>query len=195
MSLVNHVNHIALDLGIPVRFDQLAEDQEQFVGIYRTGCQVIVSIFLRVEVETAEHAHIKQPGNDLFDIRAQCMVAKIHQGLGPLAKGLGNESCHAPIANICMIESRFKHLVLHKNSLFALQFFVDLAQRINQVLLAAAEIALTGIVGSIGKPEGQNRRTCIPHDLDAFQQVIHGLGPDGRIIIGHGAVEILVLLE
>jgi hypothetical protein len=64
---------------------------------------------------------------------------------------------------------------------------VDGAHRVEVALEGAGEVGLAGEVGAVGDPDGEGFGIKGLADLDAFEVVLDGLSPRGRVGVGEGA--------
>ena len=60
----------------------LVEDAENLVGIDGAQSQIVVGVPAIVEMESADHLVMQQPGHDLLDVLRLIVMAGIHQNVG-----------------------------------------------------------------------------------------------------------------
>ncbi len=122
-------------------------------------------------------------------------MAGIHEYLGLRTGGLRQHQRHAPIGDIGVIEGGLEGLILDQHALSAGQGGVGLLQAFGEPAAAMAHVLRAGVIGAVGKPEGQIAAAQLLLDLHAIQNVIHGFLADGRIGIADGAVLVVLILK
>jgi len=126
------------------------------------------------------------------------MVARVDQHFGPLARLAAQGVAHAPIGQVGVIERGLERFVLDKQRPLGPAGVHRLAhrpQRLGQVVLAAADIILAGIVRAVGQPQTQMTRADRPAKLDRIEHVPHGGAAHFRIGIAKRAELVNLILE
>ena len=79
VTLIHHVGDLGRVAGLPRIEADLVEDAEHLVRIDGAERQVVIGIAAVVEVESAEHAVVQQPRDDLLDVLRLVVVPGIDQ--------------------------------------------------------------------------------------------------------------------
>ena len=117
----------------------------------------------------------------MLDIGAHGMVAQIDQHFCFGATFVGKGERHAPVGDIGVIESRLEELVFDQHAATFRQGVVSLFQALFKPALATCDIRLTGVVRAVGKPQTEQFRIGLAHDVDTFVHVIQRLLSHCRI--------------
>ncbi len=88
-----------------------------------------------------------------------------------------------------------KNLYSSTKSLVGTDVLVDGGQRFGQPVLAAADVALAGVVGAVGQPDLQVARPGLVHHLDAGEVMVDGLLRTRLVGVGEAAELVVVVLE
>ena len=74
-----------------------------------------------VEVESANHFVMQQPGHDLLDILRLIVMTGIHQHIS-LRTGIARQQeRHAPVGDVSVIKGRLERFVLDQQSLLGIE--------------------------------------------------------------------------
>ncbi len=195
VRLIDHIGDVKRLALLGLGPDDLAEDAEHLVGVDAAHGQVVVAVAAVVEVESAKHLLVDQPGDDLLDVLGQVVVAGVHQHLGLRAGGFGVEEGHAPVGDVGVVEGRFKGLVLHQHGHARRHGLVHLAKAVGEALLAGPDVVLPGIVGAVGEPQREVLAARGLADGHAVQAVLDGLAADFRIAVAEAAPLVALVLK
>ena len=185
----------AFSPALPLEEADLVEDAEDGVGVDAAQREVVVGVAAVVEVEAAQHVLAEQPGHDLLDVLALVVVAGVHQHLGVRAGALAQHVGHAPIGDVGGVKGRFEGLVFDQHAHVAAHLGVDHAQPLVKPLLAGADGACAGVAGPIGEPQREVAGAALFLDLDAVQNVRHGVAAHFGVGVAQRAVGVALILE
>ena len=94
----------------------LAHDPEELEGVDRADDEVVVRVLAVVEVEAAEQALGQQERDDLLDVRALRVVARVDEHLRLRAEAAADERGRAPVGQVGAVEGRLEELVLDEQA-------------------------------------------------------------------------------
>jgi hypothetical protein len=178
-----------------VRLDHLMHDPEQLERIGGAHHQVVVGVEAAVEVEAAQAVGAQQQGHDELDVRARGVVAGVHHHQGPGTQRLAVQQAGAPVGDVSGVEGRLEQLVLKQHPLARRQPRVDGRQRLGQAVLPGPDVVLARVVGAVGEPQFEVGRSGGVHDVDALEQVGHGLLAHPWVGVADAAQLVVVVLE
>ena len=118
--------------------------------------------------------------DDLLDVHALGVMAHVDEHARALAEALADEQRRAPIGEVGGIEGGLEELVLDEVLLLGRQRGIDPRERVEHALAPLDQIVLARVVGAVGEPQRLRGRAERAGDLDALEQVLLGLGADGR---------------
>ena len=95
------------------------ENAEHLIRIDGAQRQIVVGVAAIVEMESAQHVLVEQPGHDLFDVLGLVVMPGVHQNDRLRAGIFGKQKRHAPVGNVGVIERGLKWLVFDQQALVA----------------------------------------------------------------------------
>ena len=174
----------------------LEQDPEQLERVGRADDQVVVGVEAAVEVERAELPEPQQLGDDELDVGARarggrCRGRRRRGRRGrPRARTTypspARRCGRTPARRTCTPAPAAGPRRAGRRSS---------RRRLGQPVLAAAHVALAGVVGALGQPDLQVARPGRVHDVDALEVVVDRLLPDLRVGVGERAELVVVVLE
>ena len=100
-----------------------------------------------------------------------------------------------PVWNVSVIKRGLEELVLEHEALLVADAVVDLLQRVSESVLAAAQVGLSGIVGSVGEPDLEVARAGRVHDVDALEVMVDRLLPHGQVDVSEAPQLVGLILK
>ena len=194
VGLVDHEGDIH-GQAVGFRGVELGEDAEDLVGVDGAKCQIVIGIAAIVEVESAEHVLVEEPGDDLLDVLCVVVVAGVDEDFGLGTGGFGKQESHAPVGNVCVVEGRLEGLVFDQEALGGSELGVGGGEAFGEPVDALADGLGAGVVGAVGHPEGDVAGAELAGDGDGVEEMSLGVGADFRGGIAEGAEPVLLGLE
>lgn len=195
VRLIDHVRDGKVLAAIPLGQDDLMEDPEELIRIDAAHGEVIVGVLAVVEVKAAQEVLVDEERDDVLDVGTGEVVPGVDQdfGLGPgrPCKGRG----HSPVCNVSVIERRFEWLVLDQHGGAGRKRCVSLLERLSHPSLAIADMALSGIIGAVGKPKRQEVGLDPLADVHRVKQVLKCASTHAGVTVGDGAQLVDLILE
>ncbi len=100
-----------------------------------------------------------------------------------------------PVGDVGRVEGRLEQLVLEHEALVVAETRVHLPQRVGESVLAVAQIALPGVVETVGQPDLEVAAADDVHDVDALAHVRDRLGAHPRVVMTETSELVVVVLE
>src|SRR5438552_14831789 len=152
VALVHHECDICCRTIFCFESKNLVKDAEYLIGIDGTKCEVVVGIATVIEMKSANHYLMEQPGNDLLNVLGLIVMPGIHEHIRLRTGGPGQEQGHAPISDIRVIERRLKGFVFDQQPLTGPQSPMNFFQSLLKITDPLSNALSPRIIGTIRKP-------------------------------------------
>ena len=180
--------------GVAHAVDQFVKNQEQLVGFDAARGQVVVAVHRAIEVETTQATKMHEATYNLLNVGIGQMVPQIDQYLRIFTHGLAQRVGGAPVRDDHGVKIGLVRFVLDEHGPIIGHGTVNVGKGFGGALVSAAQVVLSGEIGTIGEPDGQHFGIQLFAVLYTLDVVVNGLLADDSFRVAKGAEFIAIRL-